>query len=311
MKKLLIASMASLVLAGCGSDSNDQTTGKVSLGMSDAPVDGLKKVCVAFDDITVHHSGGSETSWTTNTFAADESSASCIPAGLSIPEDENGNPSFMVINLLEYQGEKSLQVLSDEVLLSGNYTQMRLSVLTNGTYSNGTPYSHVVTDTDAVEGIRVPSGELKLDGFTVEADATQAYTIEFDLRKSMVLSANAYQLKPRGVRVVENTSVAAIDGSVDPSLCSNDISNAFVYVYPLTNAGEYGDLGSEKEPLASASVDPATGMYTIGYLPFDTYDLNLVCNGNEDDPELAGDTLILEQTLMDQILGTDGLTVNF
>ncbi|KDM91733.1 DUF4382 domain-containing protein [Photobacterium galatheae] len=311
MKKLFIAGMASLVLAGCGSDSNDQTTGQVSLGMSDAPVDGLKNVCVAFNKITVHHSGGSETSWGTTSFAADQSSASCIPNGLSIPLDLNGNPEFMVINLLDYQGSNALQVLSDEVLLAGKYTQMRLSVLEKGSYTDGTPYSHVVTDTDAVEGIRVPSGELKLDGFTVEADATQAYTIEFDLRKSMVLNANGYQLKPRGVRVVENTSVATISGKVDAANCSSDLSNAFVYLYPLSNGGQFGDLGSENEPLTSAAVDQTTGQYAIGYLPLDTYDLNLVCNGNEDDPEQAGDTLIVDQTILDQILGTDGLTVNF
>ncbi|WP_120513026.1 DUF4382 domain-containing protein [Photobacterium salinisoli] len=311
MKKLMIAGAVSMVLAGCGSDSDDKSTGKVSLAMSDAPVDGLKQVCVAFDNITVHHSGGSEASWGTTSFAADQSSAACVPEGLAIPEDANGNPEFMVIDLLDYQGTDALQVLSDEVLLAGQYTQMRLSVLENGSYSDGTPYSHVVTDTDAVEGIRVPSGELKLDGFTVEADSTQAYTIEFDLRKSMVLNANGYQLKPRGVRVVDNTAVAVIDGTVGASLCSSDLSNAFVYVYSIANGGQFGDLGSENEPLASASVDPVTGQYVIGYLPLDTYDLNLVCNGNEDDPEQAGDTLIVDTTLLDQVLGTDGLTVNF
>ncbi|UTM60011.1 DUF4382 domain-containing protein [Photobacterium sp. CCB-ST2H9] len=311
MKKVLIAGMASLVLAGCGSGSDDQATGKISLGMSDAPVDGLKKVCVAFDNITVHHTGGSESSWSATSFAADQSSATCVPDGLSIPEDENGQPKFMVINLLDYQGSNALQVLSDEVLLAGQYTQMRLSVLEKGSYTDGTPYSHVVTDTDAVEGIRVPSGELKLDGFTVEADSTQAYTIEFDLRKSMVLNANGYQLKPRGVRVVENTAVATIGGTVDTALCSNDLSNAFVYIYPLSNGGEFGDLGSEHEPLTSAAVDPVTGQYSVGYLPLDTYDLNLVCNGNEDDPEQANDLLTVETTIYDQILGTDGLTVNF
>lgn len=311
MKKLMIAATVSMLLAGCGSDSDDQSTGKLSLAMSDAPVDGLKQVCVAFDNITVHHTGGSEASWGTTSFAADQSSASCVPDGLSIPEDANGNPEFMVIDLLDYQGANALQVLSDEVLLAGQYTQMRLSVLEKGTYTDGTPYSHVVTESDAVEGIRVPSGELKLDGFTVEADSTQAYTIEFDLRKSMVLNANGYQLKPRGVRVVDNTAVAAIGGMVDASLCSGDLSDAFVYAYSLAIGGQFGDLGSDNEPLASAAVDPVTGQYEIGYLPLDTYDLNLVCNGNEDDPEQAGDTLIIDTTLLDQILGTDGLTVNF
>lgn len=321
MKKAVIVGLVSAALAGCGgSDSSDSNgTGTFSLAFSDAPVDGLERVCVAFDQISVHHANGGESSWGTTSFAADQSSPECVPPGLTIPSDSNGNPEFMVINLMAYQGNDSLQVLSDELMESGKYTQMRLSVLEKGAYSNGTPYSHVeVTDTHSVEGIRVPSGELKLDGFDVVADATQAYTLEFDLRKSMVQNANGYQLKPRGVRLVYNENVAAIDGTVSSSACNeyiNNINDAFVYVYPASTP-VYGDLGSEFEPYTSVAVavDPLTqnGTFDVGYVPFGTYDLALVCNGSEDHPEIGGDQLeIADPIQQDLILSTTGLTVSF
>lgn len=322
MKKAVIVGLVSAALAGCGgsdSSDNNNSTGTFSLAFSDAPVDGLEQVCVAFDQISVHHVDGGESSWGTTSFAADQSSPECVPEGLTIPSDSNGNPDFMVINLMAYQGNDSLQVLSDELMESGKYTQMRLSVLEKGTYSNGTPYSHVVeTDTGNEEGIRVPSGELKLDGFNVIADATQAYTLEFDLRKSMVQNANGYQLKPRGVRLVNNESVAAIDGTVSNAACNdytNNIDDAFVYVYPASTA-EYGDLGSEFEPYTSVAVDvdPLTqnGTFDVGYVPFGTYDLALVCNGSEDHPEIGGDQLeIADSIQQDLILSTTGLTVSF
>ncbi|EAS42968.1 DUF4382 domain-containing protein [Photobacterium profundum] len=321
MKKAVIVGLVSAALAGCGgSDSSDSNgTGTFSLAFSDAPVDGLDRVCVAFDQISVHHANGGESSWGTTSFAADQSSPECVPPGLTIPSDSNGNPEFMVINLMAYQGNDSLQVLSDELMESGKYTQMRLSVLEKGTYSNGTPYSHVEeTDTNSVEGIRVPSGELKLDGFDVVADATQAYTLEFDLRKSMVQNANGYQLKPRGVRLVNNESVAAIDGTVSSSACNdyiNNINDAFVYVYPAST-DDHGDLGSEFEPYTSVAVNvnPLTqnGTFDVGYVPFGTYDLALVCNGSEDHPEIGGDQLeIADPIQQDLILSTTGLTVSF
>ena len=284
MQKLVVAGLVSLALVGCGSGSgsSDSGTGKFNLAFSDAAVDGLDKVCVAFDEITVHHANGSESNWGATSFAANQSSVECTPNHdlNDIPGYENGNPAFMVINLMAYQGEQSLQVLSNEVLEAGNYTQMRLSVLENGSYPDGTPYSHVeVTDTNDTPGIGVPSGKLKLDGFDVQADATQAYTLEFDLRKSMVLNNNGYQLKPRGVRLVNNENVATISGNVTVDACGQEtgLEHAFIYVYTAPTGGIYGDLGSDSEPFTSVAVDvdeaQGTGTFEVGYVPFGDYDI--------------------------------------
>ncbi|MGF1691007.1 DUF4382 domain-containing protein [Photobacterium kagoshimensis] len=320
MNKMLIVSALGLALSGCGgSDSNTNNEGTFSLAFSDAPVDGLNKVCVAFDKITVKHSNGSESAWTTTSFAADQSSQGCIPNGLEIPKDANGDPLFMVIDLLDYQGANALQVLSDEKLEAGQYSQMRLSVLStwndsSGVYTDGTPYSHVE---EIVTGnkldIRVPSGELKLDGFDVTANATQAYTLEFDLRKSMVSNAHGYQLKPRGLRLVKNENVATLQGTVAEGSCVSEgnLNKAYAYIYLPRTDDNYGDLGSSTEPYTSAKVDSSTGKYSVGFLPLGRYDVALACDGAADDPVQAGDAInLMSPVVKDQNLTETGLTVD-
>lgn len=325
MQKLLVAGLMSLTVVGCNSGVSDSgdiasignsaSTGKTaqfSLAFSDAPVDDLTQVCVAFDEITVLHENGSEFNWGTSSFAADQSSVECTPNNdlNDIPGYEDGNPEFMVINLMAYQGEQSLQILSDEQMEAGEYTQMRLSVLENGSYSDGTPYSNVVTNTNDTQGMRVPSGELKLDGFVVGAETSETYTLEFDLRKSMVLNNNGYQLKPRGVRLVSNEEVATISGGIQEGseVCSGVLDNAFVYIYKAPTDGNHGDLGSESEPYASVAVDKDTHSFAVGYLPFGSYDIALVCNGNEDQSEIAGDQLDIDSVLADETLTAAGAT---
>ncbi|MDO6498660.1 DUF4382 domain-containing protein [Photobacterium sanguinicancri] len=324
MNKMFIVSALGLVLSGCGggdSSSDVSNEGEFSLAFSDAPVDGLSKVCVAFDKITVKHNNGSESAWGTTSFAADQSSKGCIPNGLEIPKDVAGNPLFMVIDLLDYQGANALQVLSDEKLEAGQYSQMRLSVLStwndsSGVYADGTPYSHVeeIATGDKLD-IRVPSGELKLDGFDVTANATQAYTLEFDLRKSMVSNAHGYQLKPRGLRLVKNENVATLQGTIAQGSCAveGDLTKAYAYIYLPRTDDNYGDLGSSSEPYTSAKVDPSTGKYAVGYLPFGRYDVALACDGAADDPEQSQGSAVINlmmPVVKDKNLTEMGLTVD-
>ncbi|WP_261858589.1 DUF4382 domain-containing protein [Photobacterium sanguinicancri] len=323
MNKMLIVSALGLVLSGCGGNSSSDVSneGTFSLAFSDAPVDGLSKVCVAFDQITAKHNNGSESAWGTTSFVADQSSKGCIPNGLEIPKDVAGNPLFMVIDLLDYQGANALQVLSDEKLEAGKYSQMRLSVLStwndsSGVYADGTPYSHVeeIATGDKLD-IRVPSGELKLDGFDVTANATQAYTLEFDLRKSMVSNAHGYQLKPRGLRLVKNENVATLQGTVAKGSCAveGDLTKAYAYIYLPRTDDNYGDLGSSSEPYTSAKVDPSTGKYAVGYLPFGRYDVALACDGAADDPEQSQGSAVINlmtPVVKDKNLTEMGLTVD-
>ena len=161
----------------------------------------------------------------------------------------------------------------------------------------------------------MPSGELKLDGFDVTANATQAYTLEFDLRKSMVSNAHGYQLKPRGLRLVKNENVATLQGTVAQGSCAveGDLTKAYAYIYLPRTDDNYGDLGSSSEPYTSAKVDPSTGKYAVGYLPFGRYDVALACDGAADDPEQSQGSAVINlmtPVVKDKNLTEMGLTVD-
>ena len=61
-------------------------------------------------------------------------------------------------------------------------------------------------------------------------------------------------------------------------------------------------------------VVPLTGGgygYELGFVNLGSYDMVLVCNGDEDDPELAGDPLQLEQVLKAQPVTAPTTSINF
>jgi hypothetical protein len=149
--------------------------------------------------------------------------------------------------------------------------------------------------------IRVPSNELKLDGFTATLGGVTDLTIEFDLRKSMTNpnGQEGYILKPRGVRLVDNSASGHIDGSVSEALLMNNLcavapqditqSVASVYVYSGTglDALELADNGGTEsiESLTSVPVlfDGAdTYYFEIGFVAIGEYTLALTCQPDTD-----------------------------
>ena len=53
----------------------------------------------------------------------------CTPPGYVIPDDDNGDPKFLYIDLLKYQGGEVRALLTGEVIPAGTYQQLRLQVL--------------------------------------------------------------------------------------------------------------------------------------------------------------------------------------
>lgn len=51
--------------------------------------------------------------------------------------------------------------------------------------------------------------------------------------------------------------------------------------------------------------------YELGFVNLGSYDMVLVCNGDEDDPELANDPLQLEQVLKAQPVTAPTTSINF
>lgn len=317
-----------VLLTACGGGDGDNNAqppsdAKMSLAFSDAPVDHVSKVCIAVSNIMINPVSGTEQAWTTASFLTTTQDDGCTPAGMTIPVDSAGHPQFVYIDLLAYPGSSSRPLLASQSVIPGEYSQMRLHVL-DGTksenqFADGTPYSYVLQDDGVIKPLEVPSNELKLDAFTIAANGTSAFTTEFDLRHSMVLPGHEehYKLKPRGVRLVNNTEVATVKGTVASGLCGGVLTDkAFVYFYDgLRLDDNYPDMSDlDNGFYASAPVLPQTGGgygYELGFVNLGHYDVVLVCNGDADDPELAGDVLTLGMVKKDQVVAAPTTELNF
>jgi hypothetical protein len=150
----------------------------------------------------------------------------------------------------------------------------------------------------------IPSGDqtgLKLvRGFVVPAGGSADFTIDFDLRKSVNKSQgqgncqDVYKLKP-ALRIVDNTSVGSIAGTVSQNLI-NDLScttgNA-VYVFQGANVPPDDVDGVPPDPVTSAIVklnDSGEYSYRAAFLNSGDYTIAFTCQAEDDDPE-AGDNL--------------------
>jgi len=249
-----------LALAGCGGDSSNPQ-GTLSLNVTDAPVDNATRVVVEFTGVSIKAAGGAAADFEFET-----------------PRQ---------IDLLALQGGATALLLDDVVLDAGNYEWIRLTVNAGRHASD----SFIELEDGSVHALYIPSGNetgLKLvRGFVVPANGSADFTIDFDLRKSVVdpASANdAYILKP-ALRLVDNAEVGAIAGTVDAGIANAANCSPAVYVYEGSDVTA-NDVGSPTEPVASALVNmsDSTGEfeYRVAFLAAGDYTVALTCDADED-----------------------------
>lgn len=263
IKYLPILAILPLVVTGCdsgGSSSSSSETGSFSLSVTDAPVDDAENVVVEFTGVEVKPADGESI-----TFTFDEPKT---------------------IDLLAQQNGSSAELLSDESLEAGNYNWIRLAV---NAEEDNVMDSYIQIDGAQFE-LDVPSGSqsgLKLNsGFIITASGNANYTIDFDLRKSVVLANGDYKLRP-SLRLVDNTEVGTISGEVDNNLVTAQCADANDYsgtVYVFEGAGVTPDDldGTDPEPLSSASVsfseEDGVYSYTAAFLEAGDYTLSYTCD---------------------------------
>jgi hypothetical protein len=214
---------------GGSSDSSTGTgTGTVSLSMTDAkPMlpDNVTNCFVTIDEVLVHKSGGA---W----------------------EPLRMVQTSYTIDLLQFSDGSSTEFVPPVALVSGKYTQIRLSV-TNAVlrFDNG------VTTQDVT--VTIPSGNLKTDqnfDFDVADSAAVDITVDFDLSKSIVVEGPAgtpsYKLKPV-LHVVETTEAATIEGTIaNLSFVDNYV---VITVIALSNGEEYTKVRVDKNTTAGTA----------------------------------------------------------
>lgn len=274
----------SMLLTACGSDSSGSGSGSLSLNVTDAPVDSAAKVVVTFSGVSIK---------------PENASAYDIDF-----VDINGNPMVKSIDLLAQQGVNSEPLLVDHTMDAGHYNWMRLKVIASQLSTD----SYIELDDGSQHPLYVPSGDetgLKLNqGFDITDGGAVTYTIDFDLRKS-VLSPNknsqAYKLKPT-LRIVSNDNVGHISGFVG-SVSLGDVSctdtGYAVYVFAGDNITPDDIDGIDADPVSTSLLSDSYE-YAVGFLDAGIYTIAFTCQANDDVSET--DDVI-------SFIGTDSVTV--
>ena len=304
-----------LMLVGCNGSSSSAGMGTLSLSIADAPVDGATSVLITFTGVEIQPRGQEGQDET----AAPSSSTGNASSGMGSGDDQgdddnqgdqdqqgdmgdNGNqgdddgmgndakplefdfPSPQQIDLLKQQGGNSASLLSGVSLPAGRYAWIRLKLATTDCCS-------ITLSDGSVHPLVVPSGDqsgLKLEhGFTVAAGGAVDFTIDFDLRKSIVFANGQYFLKPV-LRIDNNEDTGRIHGMVQNtfSIGSTPITDPAcmpaAYVYAGDNVTPV-DINptSSVQPVATATVrlddDSGQYVYTVGFLAPGDYTVALTC----------------------------------
>ncbi|MGJ8693452.1 MAG: DUF4382 domain-containing protein [Thalassotalea sp.] len=309
------------LLAACGGGdgtATDQTMASqpsFSLAVSDAPVDALTEVVVCFNQIELKGDSAD------TVFTVGSENGMIAANDLCLNANNEIIPNTVGIDLLSYTGSNSITLVDDITIGAGNYSQMRL-IISEGSYG-------IDAQTQASIAVSVPSNELKLDGFTATLGSTVDFTLEFDLNKAMTnpVGKSGYFLKPRGVRLVNNTQAGHIAGTVTETLLVNNqcsplsdsaINVASVYLYEgsdlaiETLADNDGD--ETNQPLASAAVtfnsEQSTYDFAIGFVNAGNYTIAATCD-TSDDPEADDVVTFITTQNVSVVAGNQATQVSF
>ena len=281
--RLAVLAGAMFAVAGCGGggSGSGESTGIVSLAVSDAPIHDAEKVCITFDAIEFHKNG-------------DTFTLTLMPAEK--------------INLLDFQGDEAAPILIDEELPSGNYQWMRLAIdaqrnNNGGMGDSGDPAicdgegSYIVMNDGSVHNLYVPSGDqsgLKLNGgFNIPANGRIYLTADFDLMKSITAPPGQdpdVKLRPT-IRLVEINDAGTLTGTVAPERATAENCEPAVFVFNngVTPNPIDGDIIDPEDPVATAMVNDINGDmseygYTVGFLHEGDYEVAFTCDGNTFEP---------------------------
>ena len=268
--KALVVTAAVALLAACGGSGGDgdkSQTGRLKLSITDAPMDDVDAVWVKFSAVEFKPEAGAPV---LNTLATPQS-----------------------LNLLELQNGRTAVLVNDVVLPAGRYEWIRLVVDNVPNVRD----SYVMADGMECE-LTVPSGAesgLKMNrGFTLTAGGSVALTADFDLRKSLHappgqksmigMCTQGFLLRPT-LRLVQDSEVGAIAGTVDPLLFANvEGCVPMVYVFadgtnPAGNTTPDDQDANEPNPTVMAKPD-TNGAYKATFLPQGNYTVAYSCSAD-------------------------------
>src|SRR5688572_5035386 len=262
---ILVASVALAAACGGGDGSvtADAGTGILNLGVTDAPVDTAVKVVVEFSGAELKPQGGAAFT-------------------LDIDQDRQ-------IDLLALRDGVSALILQNATVPAGTYEWIRLQV---NAQPNAQDDSYIELDTGGRFPLVVPSGEERglqlIRAFTVAEGSISNFTIDFDLRKSVIEppGQNPNFLLVPVLRIVDNLQVGTLTGTVTATRATAASCTPFVYVFTGSSVVP-DDLDAapapDIDPLVSVPVelDAASGQwrYRIAFLEAGSYTASFRCDG--------------------------------
>lgn len=254
---ILLFVCPAIVFTSCEKFEDMEGNGKISLNVTDAPIDeeGVTGVYVTFTGVAYQKDGGA---W----------------------ETFEGFEGPVTINLLELQNGKTT-LLGDFNAGAGNYTGIRfqLDAETEGSASS-TAGCYITYEDGTKEPLFVPSGAQTgykvIADFTVPVSGTVGVTTDFDLRKSVVKAgaSGKFLLKPT-IRAVVDSESGEIKGNISNTV---DQKNYVVFAYAEgTYTEEEATAASSESPnfpnaITSTAVE-ANGDYVLAFLEPQAYDL--------------------------------------
>lgn len=276
LKLFTVTALASALAACGGGGSGDgDSTGTVSMNVTDAPTASFNEVVVTFTGITLKPADGEAIE-----FTFDEAKT---------------------LDLLTLQGGESAPLLDGEEVPAGEYNWVRLTL-------DMDPANTYVMDDEGQKTLFIPSGAqtgLKLvSGFTVAQGGENNFTIDFDVRKSIVNPQGGqadYYLKP-ALRLVDNLEVGSIIGQVDygtinsASDCTDGYEgSAYVYEGADVTPSDLNVNNEEGNPLMVVPVefDDESDLYSYkaAFLTEGDYTVSYSCqvDDNEEDDDIEFD----------------------
>ena len=268
MLKTAVPALAALLLASCGGGERHGVT----ISITDAPIDLASSVNVSFAQIKL-------------------SGPNVAPTVLNI------SPAAS-IDLFQLQGGLTQLMVPSIQAQPGHYDTLSLTLLADQTSGQTS-----ITLPDGVHILYIPPGTPTRVNIPVDFDYASGgdlfLTVDFDLRKSVVLATGNYMLRP-ALRIVDTLQVGTLEGSVDNTVSigslaiSDPTCGPAVYIYSGSGVTPVDiNATSAVQPLATAALtlDATSGKYDYseGFLQAGDYTVALVCAA-KDDPTTA-DTL--------------------
>ncbi|MDQ2075736.1 DUF4382 domain-containing protein [Marinimicrobium sp. ABcell2] len=251
-----------------GNGDDAQPSGTFSLAITDAPIDHASHVYVAFSGVTLHPAEGD-------------------PVEFMFEENRT-------IDLLALQGTQSEHLLNEENVPPGDYESIHIHV--NASH-DGVLDSYVeMNDGTQLELGLEEENQLNItQAFTVVADEHTDFTVDLDLRRSLILPEGETDalLRP-SLRLVHTQQAGSIACTVDDLListvCENpDVSLGAVYIYEGADVTPMDVRNEDTDPLTTALVvfEDDVYYYEAGFLPAGEYTVAYTCDAVNDDPEAA------------------------